>query len=224
MHLNILSLIKQRNSIEGIFSFNAKNFMVNTDGAVNKIAATKNGFVLKQDAVKDKTEAEGSFAIFTNDDNTVVDHCWFRGGWWDPLTMAWNTVRDVKTRATDPVEKDAPGASLFVPFTLAAGASKTIRLMMAWYVPESNIHIGDVMMDEKKDCSPDSGCCAAPEDLGVTNGKKSPSSNYKPWYSSRFANVDEVADYWQKNYDDLYTKSKLFSDTFYNSTLPARSN
>ena len=212
---------KTTRSIEAIFSFNSKNFIDNTDDAVKKISGTKNGFVLKQDALKDKPEAEGSFAVFTDDDKTIVDHCWFRGGWWDPLTMAWNTVRDVKTRATAPVEKDAPGASLFVPFTLAAGASKTVKLMVTWYIPESNIHIGNVMMDEKKDCSPDSGCCAAPEDLGVANGKKSPSSNYKPWYSSRFANVDEAADYWRNNYNDLYAKSKLFSDTFYNSTLPA---
>jgi hypothetical protein len=153
---------------------------------------------LKQDALKDNLKQKAALLCLPTMIKTIVDHCWFRGGWWDPLTMAWNTVRDVKTRATAPVEKDAPGASLFVPFTLAAGASKTVKLMMTWYIPESNIHIGDIMMDEKKDCSPDSGCCAAPEDLGVANGKKSTSSNYKPWYSSRFANIDEAADYWRK--------------------------
>jgi len=208
---------KTTQSFEAIFSFNTKNFLANTDGAVNKIAAMNNGFVLKQDAVKDKPEAEASFAVFTDDDKTIVDHCWFRGGWWDPLTMAWNTVRDVKTRAAEPVEKDAPGASLYVPFTLNAGASKTIKLMMTWYVPESNLHIGEVV---PKDCNGDSGCCNAPEDLGVTNGKKSPSQNYKPWYSAQFNSVEEVADYWKKNYSDLQSKSKLFSHAFYASTLP----
>ncbi|MFT4153527.1 GH116 family glycosyl-hydrolase, partial [Parafilimonas sp.] len=211
---------KTTQSFEAVFSFNTKNFLANTDGVVNKIAAINNGFILKQDAAKDKPEAEASFAVFTDDDKTIVDHCWFRGGWWDPLTMAWNTVNDGKTRTTPPVEKDAPGASLFVPFTLAAGASKTIRLMMTWYVPETNMHIGEIVWDEKKDCSPESGCCAAPEDLGAVNGKKSLSSNYKPWYSSRFANIDEVADYWKKNYTDLHSKSTLFSEAFYASTLP----
>ncbi|WP_153798138.1 GH116 family glycosyl hydrolase [Foetidibacter luteolus] len=207
-------------SIEAIFSFNTKNFMVNTDGSVNKITATKNGFILKQEALTDKPEAEGNFAVFTNDDKTIVDHCWFRGGWWDPLTMAWNTVREMKVKASEPVEKNAPGASLFVPFTLASGATKTIRLMTAWYIPESNIHIGDLAVDEKKDCNPGSGCCNAPADLGVEIGNKSSSPNYKPWYSSRFSNVNEVADYWRKNYDELQAKSKLFADTFYDSTLP----
>ncbi len=205
-------------TIEAVFSFNSKNFLINTEGAVNRITATRNGFGLKQEALKDKPEAEASFAIFTDDDNTVVDHCWFRGGWWDPITMAWNTVRDGKTRATEPVEKDAPGASLFVPFSLSPGATKTIRLMTVWYVPESDLHIGDVVL--KDDCHPDSGCCTMPEDLGVKNGKKSLSPNYTPWYSSRFANVEEVADYWRLHYDDLLAKTKLFSDSFYASTLP----
>lgn len=206
-------------SIDAVFSYNAKNFMTGEDGAVNSIGKTANGFVLKQAAVKDKPEAEGSFAIFTDDANTVVDHCWFRGGWWDPLTMAWNTVRDGNTRATEPVEKDAPGASLFVPFTLQPGATKTVKLMMTWYVPISDWNVGEVV--PKESCSPEQGCCAAPEDLGVKNGKKGTSLNYQPWYSSRFANVQEVADYWRSNYNDLYKKTKLFTDAFYASTLPA---
>ncbi|MBS1747012.1 MAG: hypothetical protein JST21_12645 [Bacteroidetes bacterium] len=207
-------------NFEVVFSFNTKNFLAGTEGAVNKIDAIENGFVLKQDAAKDKPETEAAFAVFTDDKNTVVDHCWFRGGWWDPLTMAWNTVNDAKTRNTPPVEKDAPGASLFVPFTINAGAVKTIRLMMAWYVPSTNLHIGEVVLDEKKNCNPENGCCAAPEDLGVATGKKNPSPNYKPWYSSRFNNVEEVADYWLKNYTGLLSTTKLFSETFYVSSLP----
>lgn len=212
---------KTTQPVDAVFSFNTKNFLADTAGAINRIAGTKNGFVLQQERLKEKPETEGHFAVFTDDDQTVVDHCWFRGGWWDPLTMAWNTVRDMKIRATEPVEKDAPGASLFVPFTLRAGGSKTIRLMTGWYIPESNIRIGDVVTDEKKDCTTAEGCCATPHDLGVQNGQQSASPNYKPWYSSRFANVEEVAGYWRTNYDDLHAKSKLFADTFYRSTLPA---
>lgn len=207
-------------NFEAVFSFNTKNFLAGAEGAVNKITAIENGFVLKQDAAKDKPETEAAFAVFADDKNAIVDYCWFRGGWWDPLTMAWNTVNDVKTRNTPPVEKDAPGASLFVPFTINAGAVKTIRLMMAWYVPATNLHIGEIVLDEKKNCNPENGCCAAPEDLGVATGKKNPSPNYKPWYSSRFNNVEEVADYWLKNYAGLLSTTKLFSETFYACSLP----
>ena len=47
-----------------------------------------------------------------------------------------------ETRNVGPVDKGAPGASLFVPFTLNPGETKIIRLMMAWYVPETNLKYG----------------------------------------------------------------------------------
>lgn len=112
--------------------------------------------------------------------------------------MAWNNVRDGILQAVEPVEKDAPGASLYVPFTLLPKATKTIRVMMAWYIPETDIHIGEVVMDEKKNCDPASGCCGSPADLGVATDKQNSSPNYKPWYSSRFNSIDEVSDYWRK--------------------------
>src|SRR6478735_10208221 len=133
------------NAVDAVFSFNTKNFLANSDDAVNAIRSTRNGFVLLQQGSKEKPFLEGSFAVFTDDNSSVVDHCWFRGGWWDPLTMAWNNVRDGKVNGVAPVEKDAPGASLYIPFKLPAGKSKSIRLMMAWYVPETDIHIGDVV-------------------------------------------------------------------------------
>ncbi|HEY4207803.1 MAG TPA: GH116 family glycosyl hydrolase [Puia sp.] len=207
--------------VEAVFSYNSKNFMTTAQDAANSINPIANGFVLEQKGTAEKPFLQGSFAIFTDDAGTIVDHCWFRGGWWDPLTMAWNAVRDGDIKATEPVDKDAPGASLFVPFTVAPGAAKTIRVMMAWYVPGSGLHIGEVMKDEKKDCSLASGCCAGPEDLGVRNGKSSPSANYKPWYSSRFEDIHEVAGYWTKNYTELQKKTKLFTDAFYAGTLPA---
>ena len=206
--------------LEAIFSYNAKNFMASDRQAINSIGKIKNGFVLRQQGLADKPELKGEYAIFTDHESTVVDHCWFRGGWWDPLTMAWNNVRDGIIKPVDPVEKDAPGASLYVPFSIAPGSSKTIRLMMTWYVPESNIKIGDVMADEKKNCDPSTGCCAGPESLGITIRKKSAAPTYKPWYSSRFNDIEDVSSYWELNYDDLNKKSTLFRNAFYSSTLP----
>ncbi len=43
---------------------------------------------------------------------------------------------------------------------------------------------------------------------------------YKPWYSVKFSSINEVADFWKTNYKDLLDKSQLFSDAFYNTTLP----
>jgi len=189
-----------KQTIECVFSYNARNFMAlprrDTTIGPNTIKPTPNGFILSQAGTNRSPEQKGDFAIYTDDPSTVVDHCWFRGGWWDPLTMAWDHIEKGQVQAVAPVEQDAPGASLFVPFTLKPGEEKTVRLMMAWYVPDSKMRYG--------------------RDVAV---QMSP-TYYKPWYSSRFSSVESVASYWAGHYTELRQKSVLFRDAFYRSTLP----
>ena len=204
-------------SIEAVFSFNAKNFLRVNAGS-NAIRPIDNGFILHEAGTKDKPYPT-DFAIFSNDPHTVVDHCWFRGGWWDPFTMAWNAVKNAAVRSVAPVDKDAPGASLYNSFLLAPGEEKTIRVMFAWYTPDSDQTYGT--MGTRKDCNGDSGCCNSPGDLLLDKYDKDFSGKYyKPWYSSRFSTIHEVASYWKKEYDDLKKKSTLFKDAFFSSTLP----
>jgi uncharacterized protein (DUF608 family) len=104
-----------------------------------------------------------------------------------------------------PVAGPCPGASLFVPLTLGPGEEKTIRLMIAWYVPETNLRLG-------RDLNPslltvDPTCCE--------------SGNFVPWYAGRFSDIYDVAEYWLFRYDDLHQKTRLFTDTFYDTDLPA---
>jgi len=205
-------------SVDAIFSFNSKNF-VKVDDGKNKITAAKNGFILTEEGTKDKP-LRTDMAFFTDDDTTVVDHCWFRGGWWDPLTMAWNAVKNAEIKSVAPVDANAPGASLYVPFKLAPGKEKTIKVMMAWYSPDTDQVHGDIG-EAKQNCDPASGCCNSPADIGLDKYDKNFNGKYyKPWYSSRFADINEVIDYWSKQYNDLRKKSTLFKDAFYASTLP----
>ncbi len=44
--------------------------------------------------------------------------------------------------------------------------------------------------------------------------------DYQPWYSGKFANISEAAQYWSANYSELKTKSQLFTDAFFRSILP----
>lgn len=181
---------------EYVFSYHARNFMKQADTG-HTVKPIRQGFVLSQEAMPDAPEKKGDFACFTEDPGTIVDHCWFRGGWFDPLTMVWNTVKAGHTRNSGPVDKDAPGGSLYVPFRLQPGEKKTIRLMMAWYVPDSKLRIGD-----------------------DASGQTSPVKYYQPWYSSRFKDVAAAADYWSAHYDELQRKTSLFTNTFYKSSLP----
>lgn len=179
-----------------VFSYNSRNFL--KQNGSNAIKAMDKGFILMQDAAVNEPERQAAFAIYTSNAHTTVDHCWFRGGWFDPLTMIWKNISQGSAEAKAPVEKDAPGASLYVPFQLKPGESKTIRLMMSWYVPDTKLHLGEV--------------------AGKTEGLP---KYYKPWYSSRFGSIQELTSYWSNSYEELRNKTMLFTRAFYQSSLPA---
>jgi uncharacterized protein (DUF608 family) len=192
--------------VDAVFSYNSRNFMSQPNG-LNKIRASSNGFILTEEGVKDKPETKGDFAVFTNEPGTVVDHCWFRGGWFDPLTITWGTIIKGDIRQKDPVEHGAPGASLFVPITLNPGETKVIKLMMAWYVPDTNLKYGKDSEEKNEEKCTEVNCsCKDPY--------------YKPWYSAKFSGIDDIVNYWKTNYNDLRNKSVLFKDSFYKTTLP----
>jgi len=189
---------------EAVFSYNSINFMEQSrNGAPGKasIKSISDGFVLSEEGSEDAPYNQGDFAIFTNEPNTVVDYCWFRGSWFDALTMVWNTISKGEIRSNPPIESGAPGASLYVPFTLKPGETKVIRLMMAWYVPNTVLKSGDYAKP-------------VPEELNSD-------FYHKPWYTSIFDDITEVVNFWQTNYDNLREKSEQFKEAFYASTLPA---
>ncbi len=194
--------------VEAVFSYNSRNFMA-MNGAPNSIKPIKNGFILSQDPSDEAKHLKGDFAIFTDNDSTRVNHTWFRGGWWDPMTMAWNAVADGTMPENAPIENGAPGASLYVPFKVKAGDSYTLRLYMAWYVPDSHLRLGNDAVDEKDKSA------EAPNTPKMETPEK-----YRPWYSTRFSNINEVADYWTAQYDKLKGETELFTTTFYDTTLP----
>jgi uncharacterized protein (DUF608 family) len=185
--------------VEAVFSFNTKNFMANGNNpqAVRPMAG---GFILWGGGPKDRPWEEGAFSAAVSEPDTKVNHSWFRGGWWDPLTMAWRDVAAGACYDRAPLAEGgpSPGATLFVPFQLAPGAEKTIRLRLAWYAGQTNLRIG-------KDLAG-----SAPE----------PGSNFRPWYAGRFTDINSVSFYWREHYDELRQKAARFSECFYDSTLP----
>jgi len=192
--------------LEALFSYNSRNFMRQTGGKA-RIKPISGGFILSEEGTKEKPEKKGEFAIFLSEPGAVIDHCWFRGGWWDPLTITWKTILSGGIRESPPLDSDAPGASIYLPFELAPGDSRTIRLLMTWYVPDTNLKYGqDPEETADKACSDPECSCHDPF--------------YRPWYAGKFSSVNELAEYWKINYSDLKRKSELFSNSFYNSTLP----
>jgi hypothetical protein len=127
-----------------------------------------------------------------------VNHAWFRGGWWDGLTIAWKEIAEGAAFDRPPVTEGgaAPGATLFVPFRVAPGATKTIVLRLAWFSGQTNLRYG-------KDAP--GAAVTAP---------------HRPWYTGTFANIDAVTRHWGQHYAALREKTQRFSDCFHDTTLP----
>jgi uncharacterized protein (DUF608 family) len=186
-------------AVRGVFSWNARNFMAE-EKADKAVRATAGGFVLWGAGPREKPWEEGSFCVRTDDPEAKVNHAWFRGGWWDDLTTAWEDVEKGACYERAPVAEGtpSPGASLFVPFTLAPGAAKTIAVQLSWYVGRSGLRIGD-----------------DPEDDEPADERR-----YHPWYASRFPGIEQAAEDWRTRYAELREKSARFSTCFYDQTLP----
>ena len=184
--------------LELVFSWSARNFMAvgnNPQG----IKPAPGGFHLWGAAARDRAWEEGAFIAAVDDPAVRVNHAWFRGGWWDGLTMAWRDIAEGRCFDRPPVSEGgpAPGATLFVPFTLAPGQAKTVVLRLCWYVGTTNLRLGK----DAKDTPPVEG-------------------TYKPWYAGRFPNVEAVAAYWREHYARLRANTQRFSDCFHDTTLP----
>ena len=192
------------NAIEAVFSFHSENFLRGEDNR-DSVYRTNNGFVLRRSGTEEEPWNEGHFHVSVDED-VKVDCAWFRGKWFDALTVLWKNISEGKAPERKPFTEGKPseGASIYVPFTLDRGTDKTIRLRLCWYVPKTNLRCGH---ETKED-----------SEKGEAEKKLLP--RYEPWYAQRFDGIDSVADYWKENYDNLRTQSQRFSDCFYDTTLP----
>jgi uncharacterized protein (DUF608 family) len=193
---------KTRDAVSAVFSFNARNFMASV-GNAQGIRPMDNGFVLWGGAAKERSWEEGCFSATVLGESVKVNHAWFRGGWFDALTLAWNDVARGACFERPPTSEGAaaPGASLFVPFELGPGQSKTMTLLLAWHVGQTNLRFG-------KD----------PEGTPALNPEE---KSYRPWYSSQFKDIQAVTLHWRNNYERLLRDTQSFSDCFHDTTLPA---
>ena len=188
--------------VEGVFSFNSRNLMAIGDGE-KSVRRLDDGFVLEQAADEDKPWHEGYLSATVDADDVAVNCAWFRGGWFDSQTVAWEQVVSGELIDRDPPAggDSSPGASLYVPISLQPGESRTVTVRLAWYVPRSNVEAG-------------AGNC------GCESCEPGAESYYTPWYAGAFGSMDELRDYWTSEYGRLSVETRQFTECFYDTTLP----
>ena len=75
-------------------------------------------------------------------------------------------------------------------------------------MPETDLRSGKDAPGSDTACCGDGADCARP------------SKHHKPWYVSRFPDIEAVTAHWRERYDRLRTESAAFADCFYDTTLP----
>ncbi len=195
--------------LKGVFSFHAENFMATAAGG-GRVDACEDGFVLRQPRSIESPVDEGAFAVAAMDASPVVDCRWFRGHKLDTLTVLWKTLASGAAPASAPFgeEDPSPGGSVYIPFAIAAGQVKNFALLLAWYVPASELRCG--MEEEDASCQ-ENACCG---------GAAAAKPMYTAWYTARFDGIEAVLDYARQHLDRLRTATRQFSDCFYDTTLP----
>ena len=176
--------------VEAVFSWNSRNFITEWVGRIIEI---EHGFTLTGNP---PDSGNAGFSAFIDDENSTVDYCWFRGEWFDPHMLLWKNIEEGRVVHHPVVDEPAPGASIYVPFKLKPGDSKRISVNFCWYQPHTNLSIGTVEGSEEK------------------------LPFFRPWYTGRFENLNEVIKFWSENVADLRRRSALFRDAFFSSTLP----
>lgn len=191
-------------ALDLVYSVHAQNFLpTNPTPANNSVRSIAGGFVLQEKVTNGDPTREASCALWLDDPAAQADLAWFRGGWFDSLTVLWKTISEGRVRVQPEITQGdpSPGGSIYLPLRLAPGEKRTVRLLLAWYSPYSKIREGH----------------SAPVEGVALDAAK---DFHRPWYATRFAGIAEVITYWSKECGHLRQATADFTNAFYDSTLP----
>jgi uncharacterized protein (DUF608 family) len=160
-----------------------------------------------------KSEQFGSGAFLVVGHKANVKGMWFRGGWFDAVSVLWREVATgtFKTnKGSDGIDTGGRnGGSILIEGSLKPGESVTYPVVIAWYFPNCHYEVGRATT-ENQECCPGGKC-----------DPENPPPKWRPYYVSQWKDAKNVALYVRKNYDSLRDRTKAFHDAFFSSTLPS---
>ncbi len=148
----------------------------------------------------------GNLAIATDAEKCDVQEYWFRGAWFDALSVFWQDFtasgkmreRTYNLSGVDgyPGTKDV--CTVCAHVSVPAGAKKAVRFVISWSFPNYTNYWNPVNEEE----------------TGLKN-------TWKNYYATRFQDSENSACYALENWDRLDASTRAFHDALHGSTLPA---
>jgi len=136
---------------------------------------------------------------------------WFRGGWFDALSVLW---REISGGDFQPNDGRNPGGltgrnggSILLAGSLAPGEKITYPILIAWHFPNVHFSVGGIVEEQ--------GCGE-----GCTCGKDPGGPAWRPYYAAHWEDARQAADYVAEHYLSLRTRTQAFHDALFSSTLP----
>ncbi len=158
------------------------------------------GLMMTNPALPENHAMHGSIALAAQTQAGVeVSHWrgWPQGRWWNAPMLFWDAFSLNGQLGPEPEQRNAVGVVL-QSATIAPHRSQDFTFILAWHFPNR---------------TPDVCGWQAPKGMGGTR-----IGNY---YATRFADAWEAADYTATHLASLEQRTRLFADTFRQSTLPA---
>lgn len=136
----------------------------------------------------------GEFITAADCEDIGYQEYWFRGGWFDNLTMFINdfgSFGPLKNRHYDqPKERHHDVGMLTGRTEIRPGESRHIRFLLSWYVPNAEKY----WIAER------------------------PAPQWKTYYATIFESAEAVAEYCMKNWERLFEDTQMFRHTLMDST------
>ena len=186
-------------TLSGVFYFASESLVRRTDECY--VRMSDGGYTFVCDGSEKEPWKRGSFTIRL-DGEAMSDATWFRGGWFDPITMVWNGIMKGERHEGEYRRGDRPsaGGTLSAEYELKPGGSASFTVILSWHFPDTDLRCGEISDEARK--------------KGFDESMK-----YRPFYASRFGSSEEVSDYVKAHLSVLRERSKAFSDAFYGSDL-----
>jgi non-lysosomal glucosylceramidase len=152
----------------------------------------------------------GSMALLTTNSSYTARSSWDSGAWWDSY-QKWvdEFSADGKLHDSTPPKPSADGKSEYSTLApharLVPGDATTITFILAWYFPvRENYWHGD----------------SDDESYWIPKNEQIKGKRLTNYYGARFKSAWEVASHTAGRLSELESKTRLFTETFFSSSLP----
>ncbi|HLO29162.1 MAG TPA: GH116 family glycosyl hydrolase [Anaerolineales bacterium] len=153
----------------------------------------------------------GSTAFGVVGNEPQIKAMWFRGGWFDSLSVLWRELESDRFTPNDGSQASTArgrnGGSLLIRGRLEAGEKITYPLVIAWHFPNVDYSFGAARDEGETSC--DCGTC------------DSTHNTWQPYYASQWTDAQEVFKYVSQNFIELKKRTEAFHDALFETTLPA---